>query len=115
MPLFTTGTPFQKSVWTALQEIPYGETRSYQEQANALGNARAIRAVAQANGKNKIAIIIPCHRVIGSNGKLTGYGGGLWRKKWLIDHEVNTLSGVQELGFSDRAMGKVSAIDRPAP
>ena len=70
-----------------LQDIPYGMTRSYKEQAVAIGNPAAVRAVAKANGDNRISILIPCHRVIGSDGKLTGYGGGLWRKKWLLELE----------------------------
>jgi methylated-DNA-[protein]-cysteine S-methyltransferase len=81
------GTPFQKKVWEALQEIPYGETCSYLELSKKLGDVKAIRAVAAANGKNPLWIIIPCHRVIGSDGSLTGYAGGLWRKKWLLDFE----------------------------
>jgi AraC family transcriptional regulator of adaptative response/methylated-DNA-[protein]-cysteine methyltransferase len=87
LPLHLLGTVFQKSVWTGLHQIPYGETRSYKHQSIFLGNEKAIRAVAGANGENGIAIIIPCHRVIGENGSLTGYGGGLQRKKWLLDHE----------------------------
>lgn len=87
IPLHTPGTEFQNSVWELLKGIPYGETRSYQEQANLLGNPKAARAVANANGMNRIAIIIPCHRVIGSNGELTGYAGGLGRKKWLLELE----------------------------
>jgi AraC family transcriptional regulator of adaptative response/methylated-DNA-[protein]-cysteine methyltransferase len=87
VPLVTPGTDFQKEVWHGLQKIPYGSTRSYQEQAIALNRPDSVRAVANANGLNRISIIIPCHRVIGSNGKLTGYGGGLKRKKWLLDHE----------------------------
>lgn len=87
VPLHTPGTEFQISVWKILQEIPYGDTRSYKQQAIALGNPKAIRAVASANGYNRVGIIIPCHRVIGSDGKLTGYGGGLHRKKWLLDFE----------------------------
>jgi methylated-DNA-[protein]-cysteine S-methyltransferase len=82
------GTVFQQKVWDELQNIPYGETRSYQQQTNKMGDPKAIRAVASANGKNPIAIIIPCHRIIGSNGSLTGYAGGLWRKKWLLEHEA---------------------------
>ncbi|NJD23443.1 MAG: methylated-DNA--[protein]-cysteine S-methyltransferase [Melioribacter sp.] len=78
---------FQKKVWNELLKIPYGETRSYMDITKLLGDLKAIRAVANANGQNKISIIIPCHRVIGSDGSLTGYGGGLWRKKWLLDHE----------------------------
>lgn len=87
VPLVTPGTPFQRAVWKELMNIPYGTTRSYQQQSVALGNPGSIRAVANANGMNRISIIIPCHRVIGSDGHLTGYGGGLKRKKWLLDHE----------------------------
>ncbi|MHD0319410.1 methylated-DNA--[protein]-cysteine S-methyltransferase [Fusobacterium sp. THCT1E2] len=81
------GTEFQKEAWKALLEIPYGETRSYQGQAIAMKNPKAVRAVGGANHKNPISIIIPCHRVIGKNGKLTGYGGGLFRKEYLLDLE----------------------------
>jgi AraC family transcriptional regulator of adaptative response/methylated-DNA-[protein]-cysteine methyltransferase len=87
VPLFAPGSEFQQKVWKELQTIPYGKTRSYHQQSVALGNPFAIRAVAGANGMNRISILIPCHRVIGSDGKLTGYGGGLWRKKWLLDLE----------------------------
>ena len=87
VPLHTPGTVFQNKVWDALQEIPYGETKSYQEIANRIGNSEAVRAVGTANGMNRIAIVIPCHRVIGADGRLTGYGGGLWRKDWLLGHE----------------------------
>ena len=87
LPLHLLGTSFQKSVWHGLLQIPYGETRSYKQQAIFLGNEKSVRAVAHANGENGIAIIIPCHRVIGEDGGLVGYGGGLQRKKWLIDHE----------------------------
>lgn len=87
LPLVTPGTDFQQVVWKELMNIPFGATRSYLEQSVALGKPDAIRAVANANGMNRISIIIPCHRVIGSDGHLTGYGGGLKRKKWLIDHE----------------------------
>ena len=83
-PLETIGTAFQQQVWDALLTIPYGETRSYKEQAQQLGNPKAIRAVAAANGQNKVSILIPCHRVIGSDGKLTGYAGGLNRKQSLL-------------------------------
>lgn len=83
------GTDFQKEVWSCLQEIGYGQTATYQQQAEKINNSKAVRAVAAANGHNRISIIIPCHRVIGKDGKLTGYGGGLERKKWLIDHEKN--------------------------
>jgi methylated-DNA-[protein]-cysteine S-methyltransferase len=81
------GTEFQKQVWRQLMTIPCGETVSYQDIAIAIGKPTACRAVGSANGKNNISIIIPCHRVIGSDGKLTGYGGGLWRKEWLLQHE----------------------------
>lgn len=87
VPLFTLGTEFQQSVWKELQNIPYGSTRSYKQQAAALQKPEAVRAVANANGMNRISIIIPCHRVIGNDGSLTGYGGGLWRKQWLLDLE----------------------------
>lgn len=81
------GTDFQKKVWDELLNIPYGKTASYQEITNQLGDPKAIRAVANANGKNPLWIVVPCHRVIGSDGSLTGYAGGLWRKKWLLEHE----------------------------
>lgn len=91
-PLDLRGTAFQKDVWSALLTIPYGHTRSYADQARLLGVPRAIRAVARANGDNRIAVLVPCHRVVGSDGSLTGYGGGLWRKRWLLDLERTTLS-----------------------
>ena len=81
------GTDFQKKVWEELLKIPFGKTASYQEITNKIGDPKAIRAVANANGKNPLWIVVPCHRVIGSDGSLTGYAGGLWRKKWLLDHE----------------------------
>jgi AraC family transcriptional regulator of adaptative response/methylated-DNA-[protein]-cysteine methyltransferase len=81
------GTPFQHEAWRVLREIPYGSTRSYADQARAVGRPAATRAVARANGDNPIAIIVPCHRVIGADGRLTGYGGGLWRKQRLLEHE----------------------------
>jgi AraC family transcriptional regulator of adaptative response/methylated-DNA-[protein]-cysteine methyltransferase len=87
LPLFTPGTEFQKKVWQELLRIPFGSTRSYKQQATALKKPEAVRAVAGANGMNRIAIIIPCHRVIGSDGSLTGYGGGVSKKKWLLEHE----------------------------
>jgi methylated-DNA-[protein]-cysteine S-methyltransferase len=82
-----TGTDFQKRVWKQLDQIPFGKTISYLELSKELGDVKAIRAVANANGKNPLWIIIPCHRVIGSDGSLTGYAGGIWRKKWLLAHE----------------------------
>ena len=90
------GSEFQRRVWKQLLDIPYGKTRSYKEQAIAIGNLKAIRAVASANGSHRIAIIIPCHRVIGSNGSLTGYAGGLWRKRYLLNLERSGLSEVVE-------------------
>jgi AraC family transcriptional regulator of adaptative response/methylated-DNA-[protein]-cysteine methyltransferase len=91
VPLVTPGSAFQQLVWKELQTIPYGTVRSYSEQASALNKPLAVRAVANANGMNKISILIPCHRVIGSDGQLTGYGGGIWRKKWLLDLEQKNL------------------------
>ena len=87
VPLHTPGTPFQQRVWGALREIPYGKIRSYGEIAAVIDDPKAVRAVGTANGMNRIAIMIPCHRVIGADGALTGYGGGLWRKDWLLKHE----------------------------
>ena len=81
------GTEFQQKVWKELLKIPFNKTRTYLEQTKAIGDVKAIRAVASANGKNPIWIVIPCHRVLGSDGSLTGYAGGIWRKKWLLDHE----------------------------
>ncbi|WP_417898054.1 methylated-DNA--[protein]-cysteine S-methyltransferase [Bacillus haimaensis] len=86
-PYILEGTAFQKTVWNALNGISYAETGSYRDIAVTIGNEKAIRAVGSANGKNKLSIVIPCHRIIGSNGKLTGYAGGLWRKEWLLNHE----------------------------
>jgi methylated-DNA-[protein]-cysteine S-methyltransferase len=87
LPLVLEGTAFQKKVWRELQKIPYGQTATYKEIARGVGRERAGRAVGQANHLNKMAIVIPCHRVVGSGGGLVGYGGGLWRKKWLLRHE----------------------------
>jgi AraC family transcriptional regulator of adaptative response/methylated-DNA-[protein]-cysteine methyltransferase len=87
VPVQLTGTAFQQQVFTYLQTIPYGSTQTYLEQATALNNAEAVRAVAQVNSKNTIYILVPCHRVIASNGKLTGYGAGIWRKQFLLDLE----------------------------
>jgi methylated-DNA-[protein]-cysteine S-methyltransferase len=81
------GTDFQKAVWRQLTTIPFGKTVSYLDIAKGIGNEKAVRAVGAANGQNPISIIVPCHRVIGSDGTLTGYGGGLWRKEWLLKHE----------------------------
>jgi len=87
LPLAAEGTPFQQRVWRALCDIPYGETISYGELARRIGQPTAARAVGLANGQNPISIVVPCHRVIGANGSLTGYGGGLERKRWLLAHE----------------------------
>jgi len=89
--LFLDGTDFQKRVWRELMKIPYGKVVTYGEIAKSIGNEKASRAVGNANNKNKIGIIIPCHRVIGGDGKLVGYAGGLWRKEWLLKHERNIL------------------------
>lgn len=97
LPLNPEGTDFQKQVWNQLIQIPYGKMISYMQLSMQIGNPKAIRAVGTANGSNPIPIIIPCHRVIGSNGTLTGYSGGIWRKKWLIEHEAMHESGVQLL------------------
>ncbi len=91
IPMFVPGTPFQRAVWAELRKIPAGKTRSYAEHARKVGRPDAIRAVAKANGDNRIAILIPCHRVIGSDGRLTGYGGGIWRKAELLEREARSL------------------------
>jgi AraC family transcriptional regulator of adaptative response/methylated-DNA-[protein]-cysteine methyltransferase len=93
VPLHVPGTPFQMKVWAELQRIPIGTTTSYARLAESIGQPNAVRAVARANGDNRIAIIIPCHRVIGADGTLTGYGGGLWRKRWLLDLEGRDFEG----------------------
>lgn len=98
--LHTPTTPFRMKVWNKLLEIPYGETTSYKEQSVRIGNPNAVRAVANANGHNRVAIVIPCHRVIGSDGSLTGYAGGLDRKKWLLQHE-GAYDGAQQLTIFD--------------
>jgi O-6-methylguanine DNA methyltransferase len=87
LPLHIAGTKFQERVWLELVKIPYGQTLSYGDIAKNIDNPKASRAVGNANNKNKISIVIPCHRVIGSNGKLVGFGGGVWRKEWLLEHE----------------------------
>ena len=95
------GTEFQKKVWDELLKVQFGKTRTYKEQSLALNNLKAIRAVASANGANPIAIIIPCHRIIGSDGSLTGYAGGMWRKKWLLEFEQSHSSGEKQLSLLD--------------
>lgn len=97
IPVHQEGTAFQQQVWGELLNIPYGKTMSYLDLARKLGDAKAIRAVAATNGKNKIAIIVPCHRVIGSDKSLIGYSGGVWRKKWLLQHEFRITHGIQTL------------------
>lgn len=86
-PIYLMGSSFQKAVWQELMKIPYGETRSYMQQAHSVNMPKSYRAVANANGSNQLAIIVPCHRIINNNGNLGGYGGGISRKKWLIEHE----------------------------
>lgn len=97
LPLNQSGSQFQQNVWNTLLSIPFGKTVTYLEIAKKIGDAKAVRAVGAANGKNNIAIIIPCHRVIGSKHELIGYAGGLWRKKWLLEHEAKFAHGVQQL------------------
>ena len=97
IPVHQDGTAFQQRVWGELLNIPFGKTISYLDMAKRLGDEKVIRAAASTNGKNKIAIIVPCHRVIGSDKSLTGYSGGLWRKKWLLQHEFRIMHGVQTL------------------
>jgi methylated-DNA-[protein]-cysteine S-methyltransferase len=97
LPINQPGTSFQQEVWGELVQIPFAKTISYLELARRIGDTKATRAVANANGKNDVAIIVPCHRVIGSNRELVGYGGGLWRKKWLLEHEAKVAYGVQTL------------------
>ncbi len=101
LPMRLCGTEFQRQVWSGLQAIPYGETISYGELARRVGNPGASRAVGLANGRNPIAIVVPCHRVIGSNGQLTGYGGGIDRKVWLLEHE----------GAIDTIQARASSVD----
>ncbi|MBL7740361.1 MAG: methylated-DNA--[protein]-cysteine S-methyltransferase [Chitinophagaceae bacterium] len=97
LPVSQPGTSFQQEVWNELAAIPFGKTISYLQLAIKTGDPKATRAVANANGKNNVAIIIPCHRVIGADKTLVGYGGGLWRKKWLLEHEMKIAHGVQTL------------------
>ena len=87
IPLDLTGTEFQRAAWSALANVPFGETRSYRQQAEAIGRPKAVRAIGAANGKNPVPIVLPCHRIVGSDGSLTGYGGGLPIKEYLLNHE----------------------------
>jgi methylated-DNA-[protein]-cysteine S-methyltransferase len=96
-PIVQPGTVFQQTVWQQLTMIPYGQTISYLQLAKRINNPKSIRAVGTTNGKNRIAIVVPCHRVIGSDGSLTGYAGGIWRKKWLLEHEMKQKFGSLEL------------------
>jgi methylated-DNA-[protein]-cysteine S-methyltransferase len=105
VPLTPHGTEFQRKVWAELLTIPYGHTVSYGEIATTLGNPLSSRAVGLANGRNPISVIVPCHRVIGADGSLTGYGGGLPRKRWLLDHERATLARSGQLSGSDATTG----------
>lgn len=97
IPIHQNGTEFQQRVWTELLAVPFGKTASYLDLAKKLGDAKAVRAAAAANGKNQIAIIVPCHRIIGSDKSLTGYAWGMQRKKWLLQHEFRQLNGIQTL------------------
>ncbi len=97
IPVYQAGTDFQQKVWKELTTLPFGKTVSYLSLSKQLGDAKAIRAVATSNGKNKISILIPCHRVIGSNQSLVGYAWGTWRKQWLLQHEAKWANGVQTL------------------
>jgi methylated-DNA-[protein]-cysteine S-methyltransferase len=97
IPIYQKGTDFQTRVWSELLNINFGKTISYMTLAKRLGDPNCIRAAAAGNGKNKIAIIVPCHRVIGSNQQLVGFAGGLWRKRWLLEHENKIANGVQTL------------------
>lgn len=99
LPVNQDGTDFQVKIWNLLSKIPYGKTISYNELSKQHGDIKAIRAVASANGKNNVCIVVPCHRVIGSDQSLVGYAGGIWRKKWLLEHEAKFYHGVQQLEF----------------
>jgi AraC family transcriptional regulator of adaptative response/methylated-DNA-[protein]-cysteine methyltransferase len=112
VPLITLGTKFQKSVWDALRTIPYGDTCSYADIARQVGSCAAVRAVGQANGRNRIAIVIPCHRVVNSGGRLGGYGGGLWRKQFLLDLEQSQRGFVGFDGNSKSALRSPSGVTK---
>jgi methylated-DNA-[protein]-cysteine S-methyltransferase len=100
LPIRQPGSDFQQKVWEQLLKINYGSTITYSQQSNLMNNPLAIRAIAAANGKNNLWIVVPCHRVIGADGSLTGYAGGLWRKKWLLEHEARTIgTGQTRLEF----------------
>jgi len=114
LPLDPDGTEFQHAVWRALLEIPFGETRSYGEIARAIGQPQAARAVGLANNQNPAAIIVPCHRVIGAGGSLVGYGGGMHRKKWLLDHEARFAGLDARTGVLAQPRATVRAATRPS-
>ena len=97
LPVKQAGTAFQQRVWNELIKIPFGKTLSYLQLSQKIGNVKSIRAVGTANGRNNLSIVVPCHRVIGSDGSLTGYAGGLWRKQWLLEHENKYANGVNLL------------------
>lgn len=107
LPVKTAGTKFQREVWRALRDIPCGKTISYGELARRIGRPKAVRAVGLANGSNPIGVVVPCHRVIGSNGTLTGYGGGLERKRWLLQHENALAEAHAETANEDRSQQKL--------
>jgi methylated-DNA-[protein]-cysteine S-methyltransferase len=114
LPVETAGTPFQRAVWRALRDIPCGTTVTYAELAQQIGNPTAVRAVGLANGSNPIGVVVPCHRVIGANGSLTGYGGGIDRKRWLLDHESKSLV-LSTILVSDKAGVGRSQAQREIP
>lgn len=97
IPVHQDGTEFQKKIWNELLAVEYGKTMSYLDLAKRMGDPKSVRAAASTNGKNKIIILVPCHRIIGSDKSLTGYSGGMWRKKWLLQHEFKTSNGIQTL------------------
>lgn len=114
LPLRLAGTDFQQRAWRHLMQIPYGETRSYGEQARGIGNPNASRAVGLANGRNPIPIVVPCHRVIGADGSLTGFGGGLERKRWLLAHERRCyMSGSTTVNIAPPPSDRLAAIALP--
>jgi methylated-DNA-[protein]-cysteine S-methyltransferase len=111
LPLRMAGTPFQHQVWEGLRAIPYGETVSYAELAQSIGRPGASRAVGSANGRNPIAIVVPCHRVIAADGTLGGYGGGLDRKEWLLQHEVAALEHANETHLNGRRVATCVSVE----
>jgi methylated-DNA-[protein]-cysteine S-methyltransferase len=115
LPLRMQGTEFQQRAWRSLMQIPYGKTRSYGEQAKSIGNPNASRAVGLANGRNPIAIVVPCHRVIGADGSLTGFGGGLERKRWLLAHEgLHQINGSVTVNIAPPPSARFAASALPS-